>query len=337
MTTNSKKIIAVVGATGTQGSSVARTFLNLSDWSVRCLTRDPTSKRATELSKLGAEVVKADLEDRESLHQAFNGVHAIFLNTDFWLPYRKALAEGSDSFTSAKKGYDVEVSHGKNAADVAATIPTLERFVYSALGPMKAASGGKYSQSYHWETKAYIAEYIQAQPNLAKKSSFIYIGAYITNPFLYPKFQSESGEFVSVIPAKKETMMPIINTAESTGPFVRALVEDEEAGTKLLAYDDYLSLQQITDVWSNALGKHVSLISMSLEEMNQKMGVPLEVLHGPAFISEYGYCAGLENVIEPGQLKKRLQHPSFEDWLKEQDIADLLDLKKENRWDGRVQ
>jgi NAD(P)-dependent dehydrogenase (short-subunit alcohol dehydrogenase family) len=337
MTTDFKKIIAVVGATGNQGSSVARTFLSLPNWSVRCLTRDPTSEKAIELSSLGAEVVKADLEDKESLRQAFNGVHAIFLNTDFWHPYRKALAAGVDSLSSSKQGYDMEVSHGKNAADVAATIPTLERFVYSALGPMKAASGGKYSLSYHWETKAYIADYIQAQPQLKNKASFIYIGAYITNAFLYPKFQPESGEFVSVISAKKETMMPIINTAESTGPFVRALVEDEESGTKLLAYDDYLSLQEITDIWSRALGQQAKLISMTMEEMNEKMGIPLEILHGPAFIGEYSYCAGLENVIEPGQLKKRVQHQSFEAWLKEQDVADLLDLKKENRWDGRVQ
>jgi uncharacterized protein YbjT (DUF2867 family) len=337
MSTEAKKIIAVVGATGTQGSSVARTFLKLPNWSVRCLTRDPTSDKATELSGLGAEIMKADLEDKESLRQAFNGVHAIFVNTDFWHPYRKALAAGADSLASAKEGYDVEVSHGRNAADVAATIPTLERFVYSALGPMKAASGGKYSLSYHWETKAYIADYIQAQPELARKASFIYIGAYITNPFLYPRFQPESGEFVSVIPAKKETMMPIINTAESTGPFVRALVEDEESGTKLLAYDDYLGLQEITDAWSRALGKQAKLISMTMEEINEKMGVPMEILHGPAFISEYSYCAGLENVIEPGQLKSRVQHQSFEAWLKEQDISDLLGLKKENRWDGRVQ
>jgi uncharacterized protein YbjT (DUF2867 family) len=133
MATDTKKIVAVVGATGTQGSSVARTFLNLPNWSVRCLTRDPTSDKATELSDLGAEIVKADLEDKESLRQAFNGVHAIFLNTDFWHPYRKALAAGVDGLTTAKQGYDVEVSHGKNAADVAATIPTLERFVYSAV------------------------------------------------------------------------------------------------------------------------------------------------------------------------------------------------------------
>lgn len=50
---------------------------------------------------------------------------------------------------------------------------------------MKAASGGKYPHSNHWETKASIVEYIQAeQPELAKKTSYIYIGAYITNPFL---------------------------------------------------------------------------------------------------------------------------------------------------------
>jgi hypothetical protein len=202
---------------------------------------------------------------------------------------------------------------------------------------MKAASDGKYSLSYHWETKAHIADHIQAQPELKKKASFIYIGAYITNPFLYPNFQPESGEFVSVISAKKDTMMPIINTAESTGPFVRALVEDEEPGKKLLAYDDYLSLQEITDIWSRALGKQDKLITMTMEEMNEKMGISLEVLHGSAFISEYGYCAGLENVIEPGQLKKRVQHKSFEAWLKEQDVADLLNLKKENSWDGRVQ
>jgi hypothetical protein len=295
--------------------------LSLPNWSVRCLTRDPASDKATKLSELGAKIVKADLEDKESLRQAFNDVHAVFLNTDFWHPYRKALAAGTDSLTSAKQGYDVEVSHGKNAADVAATIP----------------SGGKYSLSYHWETKAYIADYIQSLPELAKKASLIYIGAYITNPFLYPKYQPESGDFFSVIPAKKETMMPIINTAQSTGPFVRALVEDEEPGTKLLAYDDCLSLRDVTNVWSASLGKQVKLISMSVEEMSEKMGIPLEILHGPAFISEYGYCAGLENVMEPTQLKNPVEHQTFEAWLKEQDIGELLDLKKDNRWDGQIQ
>ncbi|OGE58545.1 hypothetical protein PENARI_c001G03141 [Penicillium arizonense] len=338
MSFTSKKIIAIVGATGTQGSSVARTFLALPNWHVRCLTRNPSSEKAQELAQLGGDLVEADLNNEDSLRRAFAGAHAIFLNTDFWQPYRKALASGADAVTSVKQGYEAEVTHGENAVNVAATIPTLERLVYSALGPMKAASGGKYSDSNHWETKAHIVNYIENQKvELAKKTSFIYIGAYITNPFLYPKFQADSGEFVAALPARKEMRMPIIDTAQSTGHFVRALVEDEASGMKLLAYDDYLTVEEIMAVWSRALGKQVNLIQMTVQEMHEKTGIPLEVLGGPAFIDEYGYCAGIENVVEPAQLKSYGQRTGFEDWLKEQDVWELLELKDSNRWNGLVQ
>lgn len=331
------KIIAIVGATGTQGSSVARTFLTLPNWHVRCLTRDPSSDKALALSKLGGDLVQADLDDEDSLTRAFTDVHAIFVNTDFWIPYRAALSSGVDSLTSAKIGYDAEITHGKNAANAAMKIPTLERFIYSALGPMKKASGGKYPLSYHWETKAHIAEYIEQLPDLAAKTSFIYIGAYISNPFLYPKFQPESGAFLSVIPARTSMRMPIIDTANSTGPFVRALVEDEAPGMKLLAYDDYLSVDELMAVWTRALGKPAHVIEMSVQEMHEKTGIPVEVLSGPAFIDEFGYCAGLENVVEPAQLKSRIQGNSFEEWLKHQNIEEILGLKDQNQWDGLVQ
>ncbi|KAJ5748339.1 uncharacterized protein N7511_010035 [Penicillium nucicola] len=338
MTSTPKKIIAIVGATGTQGSSVARTFLGLPNWHVRCLTRNPSSEKAQELAQLGGDLVEANLDNEDSLRRAFAGAYAIFLNTDFWQPYRAALTSGVDAITSAKQGYETEVTHGENAANVAATIPTLERFIYSALGPMKAASNGKYSDSNHWETKAHIVNYIEQQKvDLAKKTSFIYIGAYITNPFLYPKFQAENGQFVAALPARKEMRMPIIDTAQSTGHFVRALIEDEEAGMKLLAYDDYLSVQEIMAVWSRALEKSVNLIQMTVQEMHEKTGLPLEVLGGPAFIDEYGYCAGLENVVEPAQLKSYEPRTRFEDWVKQQDVSELLGLKDLNSWDGVVQ
>ena len=44
-----KKIIVLVGATGRQGGSVARTFLSATQssyWRVRCLTRNPSSEAA---------------------------------------------------------------------------------------------------------------------------------------------------------------------------------------------------------------------------------------------------------------------------------------------------
>ncbi|KAJ5622441.1 hypothetical protein N7528_005673 [Penicillium herquei] len=323
---SAKKIIAVVGATGTQGSSVARAFLSLPNWHVRCFTRSPSSKRSQELANEGAEIIEADLIDPESLRGAFAGVHAIFLNTDYWGPYRQAVTSGKDSATSAKIGYDTEVQLGKNAIDAALEVPTLERFIYSALGPMNAASGGKYPYSYHWETKAYLVDYIEGT-KLRDVASFIYIGAYLTNQFLYPKLNKDTGEYALVLPASKRTCLPVIDTARSTGPFVRALVEEEEAGTKLLAYDEYLPFEEIISTWSKVTQREAVFVQMDMQDMHEKFGVPIEVLGGPAYLNEFDYCAGVPNVIEPCQLKSRVAVRSFEESLRGLDGDILLGTK----------
>lgn len=326
---STQKTIVVVGSTGTQGESVARTFLGLPNWRVRCLTRQPGSDKAKELVKLGAEIVQGNLEDETSLQSAFSDTHVIFVNTDFWAPFRKAMALGKDAITSAKEAYEIELTHGKNAANVASRIPTLERFIYSALGPMEKASKGKYSFSYHWETKASVVDYIEEkQPVLARKTSYIYVGAYITNAFLYPKFDPETETYISVLPTGKETRMPIINVPRSTGPFVRALTEDENPGTKLLAYDDYLSVEQVGNIWKSVLGKEVKLIQMPMQAMSERTGVPVEILMGAAYLGEYSYCAGVPGVIEPAQLKTRVETQSFEAWLKDQDSTELLNKQE---------
>ena len=55
-----KKIIAVFGATGAQGGGLARAILNdkQSEFSVRAITRDPSSDKAKELASLGAKVLQ---------------------------------------------------------------------------------------------------------------------------------------------------------------------------------------------------------------------------------------------------------------------------------------
>jgi len=59
--------------------------------------------------------------------------------------------------------------------------------------------------------------------------------------------------------------MPIIDPNESTGPFVRVLVEDKDASTKLLAYDakSYLTFGEIIDLCSKTSGQDAVLQSMS--------------------------------------------------------------------------
>ncbi|KAM0421141.1 hypothetical protein ACHAPT_011033 [Fusarium lateritium] len=322
---STSKTIAIVGATGNQGSSVAKTFLGLPGWHVRCLTRRPTSEKAQALKALGAEVVEADLDNLDSLIAAFEGAHAIFVNTDFWAPYQAALAAGHDQPTSSKTGFKTEFQHVKNSAIAASKTPTLEKFIYSALGPMKRASGGKYSHCYHWDSKAEAVQFIEDEMlELANKTSFIYLGAYSSNLLLFPKRNAKTGEYTLALPGPKETKFPIIDPLTSTGPFVRALVEDEPAGTKLLAYDSNMTISKTIDAWSAATGQKAEFVQLTLDEMQALTGLPLEVLDGPAFLGEYEFTAGLEGVISPEQLKKPVKTITYPEFLASKDIEYLL-------------
>lgn len=81
-----KKIIAVVGSTGAQGGGLVRAIANDpgSGFVARAITRDVNTDKANALSKLGAEVVAADLDDVNSLKQAFAGAYGVFCLTNFW-------------------------------------------------------------------------------------------------------------------------------------------------------------------------------------------------------------------------------------------------------------
>jgi uncharacterized protein YbjT (DUF2867 family) len=86
ITMNNKKVIAIIGATGAQGGGLARAILNDADspFSVRAITRNPSSDKAAALAALGADVVAADLDDVDSLKRAFDGAYGAFCITNFW-------------------------------------------------------------------------------------------------------------------------------------------------------------------------------------------------------------------------------------------------------------
>lgn len=66
------RIVAVTGATGTQGGSVARALLESGgDWKVRAITRNSNGEAAKALANQGAEVVTANFDDERSVLKAF--------------------------------------------------------------------------------------------------------------------------------------------------------------------------------------------------------------------------------------------------------------------------
>lgn len=84
---SSKKIIAVVGATGQQGGGLARAILDDPDgpFALRVLTRSTGSAAARDLAARGADVVQADLDDEASVLRAFDGAYGAFVVTNFWV------------------------------------------------------------------------------------------------------------------------------------------------------------------------------------------------------------------------------------------------------------
>lgn len=79
------KIIAVLGATGSQGGGLCEAILGDPDggFACRAITRNPDSDGAKALAAKGVEVVAAHLDNEASLTAAFTGAHGVFGVTNY--------------------------------------------------------------------------------------------------------------------------------------------------------------------------------------------------------------------------------------------------------------
>lgn len=115
-----KKLIAVFGATGNQGSGVVRALKASGQFKVRALAREPSKYKG------GAdEVVAADLTRPETLVPALEGAHGVFLVTNFW-------QEDADEIKQATAAIDAAKAAGIN------------HLIWSTLPNAEAISGGEF-------------------------------------------------------------------------------------------------------------------------------------------------------------------------------------------------
>lgn len=103
----SKKILTIFGATGAQGGGLAHAILQDKDssFAVRAVTRDINSDKAKALAQLGAELVAADIDDKQSVENALRGAYGAFFVTFFWAHYsaEKEKAEAAIYVEAAKQ------------------------------------------------------------------------------------------------------------------------------------------------------------------------------------------------------------------------------------------
>ena len=109
---STKKVIAVLGATGAQGGGLVRAILadKSGEFTVRALTRNINSDKAKALAHLGVEVVAANIDNYESLKKAFGGAYGVFAVTFFW-DHFSAEKEIEEARLIAKAAKDTNVKH----------------------------------------------------------------------------------------------------------------------------------------------------------------------------------------------------------------------------------
>ena len=253
-----KKVIAVFGATGAQGGSLARAILNdtNSEFAVRAITRDANSDKARELASMGAEVVAADIDNKQSLQQALAGAYGAYFVTFFW-----------DHFSPEK-----EYTQARNMAE-AAKEAGLKHAIWSTLEDTRKwvpldddrmpTLQGKYKVP-HFDAKG---EADQLFIDLGVPTTFLRASFYWDN-FVYfgsgPK-KGPDGKLYLTLPMDDKKMAGI--AAEDIGKCAYGIFKrgDEMLGKTIGIAGEHLSGQAMAAAMSKAIGQEVQYNNVSPE------------------------------------------------------------------------
>lgn len=144
----SQSIAFVTGATGAQGGATARHLLK-AGFKVHAIARDPSSKSAIELQRLGVNIFLGDFDNIPAIKAAVEGVAAVFLNV-------------SPNVSDTKR----EVIHAQNIVDAAIASGTVTSLVYSSVTMTGKHEdfpnwGPDYPLAWYWLNKAAIESMVR--------------------------------------------------------------------------------------------------------------------------------------------------------------------------------
>ncbi|GJJ74440.1 NAD(P)H dehydrogenase (quinone) [Entomortierella parvispora] len=306
----SKQILVVFGATGNQGGSVVKTFLEDPELSkkyhIRAVSRDVNKPAAKALEKKGAEIVQGDSSDASSLPRVLQGAHAVFLATfTEYVPNLKA----------------IEARQGKAVAD-AAVAAGVKQIVFSSLPPASKLSNHKYEVT-AFDSKWEIEQYIRTLPI---KSTFFAPGSFMQNfqSWLKPR-PAGDGTYIIAAPYKPTTELPLIDTAGDSGKWVASAVEHPDkyhhqvfsAATRLYTVDE------IVQTISKVSGKTVKFQPISIDAykgyLDEGAKEPLAAMN--LYVVDFGYYGpDTKHLVEHSAKQARGHLTTFEEYLKKDPI-----------------
>jgi uncharacterized protein YbjT (DUF2867 family) len=237
MVANQRKIL-VTGATGQQGGSLARLLLQKKH-KVYALTRNTQSSAAQDLRNKGANIVKGDLDDSDSLEHAVRDVESIFLMG-----------------TPFEDGTEGETRRGKLMADIAKE-NKVEHLVYSSV-----ANADKNTGIPHFESKYKIEQHIK---NLGIPYTIIGPTFFMEN-LLGPGL--EQGQLA--LPLSPSTILQQ-SALENIAEFSSLVLEHHKPflGKRINIASDEVTGEQAANILSNVLGYKIKYVPIPLEQVYQ--------------------------------------------------------------------
>ncbi|MEV0085399.1 NmrA family NAD(P)-binding protein [Saccharopolyspora sp. NPDC050642] len=250
--------VLVTGATGRQGGATARALL-AAGVPVRALVRDPATDRAKAVEALGAELVTGDLHDRDSAARAADGVRAVF---SVQMP--GITAEGFD--------YDGEIAQGVNLIEgaKAAGVP---QFVHTSVTGAGQHTGTPGWAEGRWASmepvlgaKSAIQDHLRAAG--FSRWTLLKPGFFMENflpsaAFLFPR--GVEGGLVSVLnPETRLSLVAVDDIGAAAAAAIAAPERFHEVELELAG--DHLSMAEIAEVLSRALGTPLSAPDMTEQE-----------------------------------------------------------------------
>jgi uncharacterized protein YbjT (DUF2867 family) len=242
--------LAVLGATGAQGGGLVRAALSdpARRFAPRALTRKPQSSAAQALARAGADVVAADLDDADSLADAFAGMHGVFAVTNFW-EHQSPEAEHRQARNVAIAAQRAGVKH--------VVWSTLEdtRDVMALDDPRMPVLMGRYKVP-HMDTKGEANAVFR---ELGVPTTFLYTSFYWDNliHFGMAPQRHAAGELVFTLPLG-DAVLPGI-AASDIGACALALFAqgDQAIGRDVGIAGEHLSGAQMAAALGRALGEPV--------------------------------------------------------------------------------
>lgn len=139
-----RKTIVVCGATGQQGGATIDALLRRNQWDIVALSRDPDSAESLSLKAKGLKVVEADLQNKVSLVNAFQGANMVFgVTQPFSSDYKKSNPKG-------------EVEQGRNIVDSCVETGVKHLVLSSVLSSYRKNTGVA-----HLDSKTTIVDYLK--------------------------------------------------------------------------------------------------------------------------------------------------------------------------------